>query len=61
VTDDWIERQLRRVQEDYRKLPPWQQTARSNGSAGSRGETPREDAERSQPTPPPREQKQPSR
>ena len=50
MTDDWIERQLRRVREDYDSLPPWMKTAKSNDSGTSRVDKPggRSEADQSQ-------------
>ena len=57
MTDGWIDRQLRRVREDYRNLPTWQQTAKSNDGESSRTDRPPERTQRDQPQQPRQEAK----
>jgi len=61
VTDGWIDRQLRRVREDYDSLPSWQKTAKSNDSGTSRVEKPSDRSERDQSQQPRQETKAPAR
>ena len=61
MTDGWIDRQLRRVREDYDSLPSWQQTAKSNDSGTSRVEKPGDNSERVQSQQPRKEVKAPAR
>ena len=45
MTEGWIDRQLKRVREDYETLPAWQKTAKPSNGGDSLAQRPRGDAE----------------